>query len=172
MLGPRTDYINTDDTFMLIAMIVAMRSKDPNTQVGACLVDKDGRIIGTGYNGFPRDISHDALPWDRCGCNPEDTKYMYVGHAEENAIDNCDRTRIYGSTLYVTLFPCNKCAIRIIQNKIREVVYLSDKYHDTSECVASRKMFDLAKIKVRQFKPNSNAILMRLTDGTSYIFNR
>lgn len=171
MLGPREDCLNIDDTFMSIALIVSMRSKDPNTQVGACLVDQDNRIIGTGYNGFPRDISNYDLPWDRYCCNKEDTKYLYVGHAEENAIDNCDRTRINNSKLYVTLFPCNKCAIRIIQNKIQEVIYLSDKYHDTPECIASRKMFGLSKVKLRQFKCNANAILAKLHDGTAYAFN-
>jgi len=172
MLKPREDWLGVDDTFMSIALLVAMRSKDPNTQVGACLIDKDNRVIGTGYNGFPRDISSYDLSWDRCACKPENTKYLYIGHAEENAIDNCDRTRIHNSKLYVTLFPCNKCAIRIIQNKIQEVIYLSDKYHNTPECIASRKMFKLSKVKLRKFKSNVDTILTKLYDGTTYIFEK
>ena len=165
MIGPGKDFWNIDDTFMSMAIIMSMRSKDPNTQVGACLIDKDNRIIGTGYNGFPRGIPHDALPWDKEG-KPEDTKYLYVGHAEENAVDNCDRTRIYSSRLYVTLYPCNKCAVRIIQNQIQEVIYLSDKYHNESECIASRRMFVLAGVKTRQFVPQEREVLIRLHNGT------
>jgi len=160
MLGPREDILPKDDVFMGIAILKSRRSKDPSTQVGACLVDKDGRIIGTGYNGFPRGIPSDALPWDKEG-NPEDTKYLYVGHAEENAIYFSDRLRLKGATLYSTLFPCNGCAIPIIQNQIAEVVYLSDKYHDTSSYIASRRMLGFAGIKVRQFQPSREEIVIR-----------
>ncbi|KKL92216.1 hypothetical protein LCGC14_1886900 [marine sediment metagenome] len=159
MLGPRDDFLNKDDTFMAMAILTSMDSKDPNTQVGACLVSEDNRVIGTGYNGFPRDIPSNLLPWDKEG-SLEDTKYAYIGHAEENVVDNCDDSRIYGSRLYVTLHPCNRCAIRIIQNKIKEVIYLSDKYHDISECIAARRMFVLAGIKTRQFKSEREKIVI------------
>lgn len=164
MKKPRDNFWNLDDTFMSLAIVTSMRSKDPNTQVGACLVDNNNRLIGTGYNGFPRDIPNNALPWDREG-ELVDTKYLYVGHAEENAIDNCDRTRLTDSKLYVTLFPCNRCAIRIIQNQISEVIYLSDKYHDKPEFVASRKMFMLSGIKVRQFVSSVGSFEVNLREG-------
>ncbi len=161
MLGPRKNYLCKDDTFMAVAVLFADDSKDPNTQVGACLVDKDNRVIGVGYNGFPRDIPSNVLPWDREG-NYEDTKYAYVVHAEENAIANCDKSRIHGSRLYVTLHPCNKCAIHIIQNRISEVIYLNDKYHDSSECIAARRLFALAGIKVRQLESKRKRIIIDL----------
>jgi len=161
MLGPRDDFLCKDDIFMGIAKLVSRDSKDPNTQVGACLVDSDNRIIGTGYNGFPRDIPNTSLPWDRDG-KFEDTKYPYVAHAEENVIDNCDRTRIHNSKLYVTLYPCNKCAIRLINNKISEVIYLHDTYHDKPEWIAARKMLTLAGIKTRQFKCCTEEIVIDL----------
>ena len=161
MLGPREDFLCKDDTFMAIAVVSAKGSKDPNTQVGACLVDEDNRVIGTGYNGFPRDIPNNLLPWDRDG-DLEDTKYAYVGHAEENVIDNCDDSRIYNSRLYVTLHPCNHCAGRIIQKQIKEVIYLSDKYQNTPECIAARRMFALAGVKTRQFVPEVDEITIDL----------
>ena len=161
MLGPRKDFLNKDDTFMAIAKVMSMYSKDPNTQVGACIVDDCNHIVGTGYNGFPRDIPNDKLPWDREG-NPTDTKYLYVAHAEENAIDNSDKNCIHNSRIYVTLFPCNACAIRIIQNRIKEVIYMCDIYHDSDACRASRKMFKLAGVKVRKFKPQVEEILVNL----------
>jgi dCMP deaminase len=136
---------------MLKALVTARRSKDPSTQVGAELVDKNNIPIGSGYNGFPRDIPSDALPWDREG-DPLYTKYMYMCHAESNAIDNsdCGRERLEHSKLYSTLFPCNECAKRIIQNGIKEVIYLSDKYHDKDAFVAARKMFELSGVYTRQ----------------------
>ena len=161
MLGPRKDNLSKDDIYMAVAKLVAKDSKDPNTQVGACLVSEDNRVIGTGYNGFPRDIPSDSLPWDREG-SPEDTKYLYVAHAEENVIDNCDKTRIYGSKLYVTLFPCQKCAIRIINNKIKEVIYMEDIYKDKPEFIASRRLFTLAGVKIRQFKASTEQIVIDL----------
>lgn len=161
MLGPRKDYLCWEDAFMAIAKIMADRSKDPNTQVGACIVDVRNRIVSTGYNGFPQEIPNGKLPWDREG-KPYNTKYMYVGHAEENAIDNADKIRMENSRIYVTLFPCNTCAIRIIQNGIKEVVYMYDIYHDTDACRAARRMFKLAKIKTRQFKSEIEEITINL----------
>lgn len=164
MLGPREDYLCWDDVWMAVAKTIARRSKDPNTQVGACIVDRYNHIIGLGYNGFPVGCDNYALPWDRDG-DPLDTKYMYIGHAESNAIDNSDCRRISGSRVYVTLFPCNECAIRIIQNGIKEVVYLSDKYHDADMCVAARKMFDLAGVKTRQFKCETPQLIINLKNS-------
>jgi len=157
MLGPREDYLCWDDTFMAIADIMSQKSKDPSTRVGCCVVDSKNHIVGTGYNGFPTNIPNDALPWDREG-PPLETKYLYVAHAEENAIDNSDKYRLEGSRIYVSLFPCNSYAIRIIQNGIKEVIYLSDKYHDSDACVASRKMFDLSGVKTRKFVPQKDKI--------------
>jgi dCMP deaminase len=161
MLGPRKEFLCWDDAFMAIAKIMANRSKDPNTQVGACIVDKFNHIVGTGYNGFPQSIDNDKLPWDRDG-KPINTKYLFVGHAEENAIDNSDKSRIYQSRIYVTLFPCNACAIRIINNRIKEVIYLKDTYHDSDSCKAARKMFKLAGVTTRQFKPEIKEVLIDL----------
>jgi len=161
MIGPRRDTICKDDIFMSIAVLVSKDSKDPNTQVGACLVDSENRVLGTGYNGFPRDIPNTSLPWDRDG-SLEDTKYAYVVHAEENAIDNCDKSRLNGSKLYVTLFPCNSCATKIVNNRVGEVIYLSDKYCGSPESIASRRLLALAGVKVREFKSDNEEITIDL----------
>ena len=144
----RTDYINWDEYFMGIAMLAARRSKDPNTQVGACIVSDDNIIISTGYNGMPKGCSDDEFPWDRKGENEAATKYPYVVHAELNAILNASGRDLRGSRIYVALFPCNECAKAIIQSGIKEVMYLSDKYHDTMDVKATPKMkkfFDTVK---------------------------
>ncbi len=139
---------------MSIAFLSAMRSKDPNTQVGATIVNKDRRIVGIGYNGFPRGCSDDELPWDREAADPLDTKYPFVCHAEMNAILNKNSADVAGCSIYVALFPCNECTKLIIQSGIAEVIYLSDKYAHTSSAKASRIMMDMAKIKYRQHIPN------------------
>jgi dCMP deaminase len=149
----RTDYLSWDDYFMAVAFLTAKRSKDPNTQVGACIVDKNKCIIGLGYNGFPRGCSDDALPWAREGSSNLHTKYPFVCHAEVNAILNKCSADVNGATLYVALFPCNECAKLIIQAGIAEVVYTSDKYHDSDSCRASRIMFQMAGVKLRQHIP-------------------
>lgn len=146
----RTDYISWDKYFMGVALLSAMRSKDPSTQVGACIVNNKKRIIGIGYNGFPYGVEDDNFPW-KDGDDFLDSKYPYVVHAEPNAILN-STVSLDNSTLFVTLFPCNECAKLIIQSGIKEVVYLEDKYHDELPFVASRKMFDSAKIIYRQMK--------------------
>ena len=150
----RQDYFSWDETFMQIAKIIAKRSKDPNTQTGACIVDQNNIIIGVGYNGFPRGCSDDKLPWGRDGefCNK---KYAYVVHAEANALMNTNNNP-KNAKLYCTLFPCNECAKHIIQSGIKEIIYESDKYHDDEIWKASRKMFNLANIKYRQYKPEYN----------------
>jgi dCMP deaminase len=149
----RTDYLSWDDYFTAIAVLTARRSKDPNTQVGACIVDQNKCIIGLGYNGFPRGCSDDALPWARENPSELHTKYPFVCHAEVNAILNKCSADVKGATLYVALFPCNECAKLIIQAGIAEVVYTSDKYHDSDSCRASRIMFQMSGVKLRQHIP-------------------
>ena len=144
----RPDYISWDKYFMGIAVLSSMRSKDPSTQVGACIVNKKKKIVGIGYNGMPFGCDDDSFPWERTG-NNLDTKYPYVVHAEPNAILNSN-SNLEGCTIYVTLFPCNECAKLIIQSGITEIVYMDDKYDGTESDIASKKMLDSAKIKYRK----------------------
>jgi dCMP deaminase len=144
----RTDYISWDEYFMGVALLSAMRSKDPKTQVGACIINQEKRIIGIGYNGFPIGVEDDDFPWDN-GKTWLNSKYPYVVHAEPNAILNAT-VSLKNATLYVTLFPCNECAKLIIQSGIKELVFLEDKYHNEDSFIASRKMFDAAGVKMRQ----------------------
>ena len=153
----RTDYISWDEYFMGIAMLAARRSKDPNTQVGACIVSQDNIIISTGYNGMPKGCSDDEFPWDREG---EQTKYPYVVHAELNAILNANGRDLRGSRIYVALFPCNECAKAIIQSGVKEVLYLSDKYKDTMGNFASKRMLTAAGVKFTQLKTSVDAITL------------
>ena len=143
----RTNYISWDEYFMGVAILSGKRSKDPGTQVGACIINDKKRIIGIGYNGFPYGVEDDVFPWGKEG-EWLDTKYPYVVHAEQNAILN-STVSLDNATLYVTLFPCNDCAKLIIQSGIKELVFLEDKYHEKVSFAASRKMFDSAKIKYR-----------------------
>lgn len=149
-MSKRTDYISWDEYFMGVALLSAKRSKDPSTQVGACIINEDKRIIATGYNGFPAGISDDKFPWDKDTKNLFDSKYPYVVHAEVNAILNAV-TPTKNATLYVTLFPCSDCTKMIIQSGIKEVVYLSDKHSGTDDDIAAKRMLKAAKIKVRCF---------------------
>ena len=151
----RTDYINWDEYFMGVALLAAKRSKDPNTQVGACIVDENNVILSTGYNGFPIGCSDDEFPWAREG---EQTKYPYVVHAELNAILNASGKSLRGAKIYVALFPCNECAKAIIQSGIKEVVYLSDKYADTPGTQASKWMLRSAGVEMYQLKPETETI--------------
>jgi len=146
--APR-ECISWDECFMKIAHIIADRSKDPSTQAGAVVVNKENVVVGLGYNGWPRGIKNEDLPWDKEG-EYENTKYAYVCHGEENAIYNANGS-IKNCKIYCTLFPCNECAKTIIQNGIKEVIYESDKYADTSSVKASKRMFELAKVKTRQY---------------------
>ena len=148
----RPDYINWDEYFMGVAMLAARRSKDPNTQVGACIVSQDNIIISTGYNGMPKGCSDDEFPWDRKGENEAATKYPYVVHAELNAILNASGRDLRGSRIYVALFPCNECAKSIIQSGIKEVMYLSDKYNDTMLNLVSKRMLDAAGVKYTRMR--------------------
>jgi len=145
----RNGYISWDQYFMGVALLAAMRSKDPNTQVGACIVDRANHILSTGYNGFPNGCSDDEFPWGREGTMLE-SKYPFVVHAELNAILNARGKDLTGSRIYVALFPCNECAKAIIQAGISEVIYLSDKYAATDATLASKRMLRSAGVKLTQ----------------------
>jgi len=153
----RSDYISWDEYFMGVALLAAMRSKDPGTQVGACIVDGDNHILSTGYNGFPIGCSDDDFPWNREG-DFVDTKYPFVVHAELNAILNARGKNLTGSKIYVSLFPCNECAKAIIQSGIKEVVYLSDKYAAVNTTVASKRMLNSAGIKLTKLIPQKESL--------------
>lgn len=144
------NYISWDEYFMSMAILSSKRSKDPNTKVGACIVSMDKKILSVGYNGMPIGIDDKKIPWGREG-EELDTKYPYVCHAELNAILNSDRN-LHNSRIYVTLFPCNECAKALIQAGIKEVVYLDDKYRDTNSGIASRRLLDMAGVKIIKYE--------------------
>lgn len=144
------NYINWDEYFMGVALLSSKRSKDPNTKVGACIVNTAKKIIGIGYNGFPYGCDDDKFPWERVG-DFLDCKYPYVVHAEPNAILNSTMS-LDNATIYVTLFPCHECAKLIIQSGIKEIVYMSDKYNGTDSDIASKRMLKAAGVKTRQMR--------------------
>ena len=146
----RSDYISWDESFMGIAILSGERSKDPNTPVGACIGGEDKRILSVGYNGFRHGCSGALLPWGREGDELE-TKYPFAAHSELNAILNYRGGNLEGTKLYVSLFPCNECAKAIIQAGIKTVIYDSDKYEGTPGNIASKKMFDAAGVKYKQY---------------------
>ena len=154
----REGYISWDEFFMGAAMLCAKRSKDPNTQVGACIVNAENRIVSVGYNGFPAGCDDDVFPWERAGDDRYNTKYLYVCHAELNAILNCAVGTVRGCTVYTTLFPCNECAKAIIQSGISEVVYMSDKYAESDSVQASKRMFDTSGVKYRAYNMSSKKV--------------
>lgn len=143
-----------------MAELIAQRSKDPNTQAGSVIVDQNNIIIGLGYNGFPRSVKDEDLPWERQGSFLE-TKYAYVVHAEENAIYNANKST-RGCKIYSTLFPCNECVKTIIQSGITEIIFASDKYHDQDIWVAARKILDLAGVSYRQYLPQNKLNLEKI----------
>jgi dCMP deaminase len=153
----RKDYISWDEYFMGIALLSAKRSKDPSTQVGACIVNQFNKIVGIGYNGFPIGCSDDDLPWARTADNDNETKYPYVVHAEANAILNSTKD-LHGARIYVALFPCNECTKLIIQSGIKEILYLSDKYKDTDIVKASKRMLQMAGVTFRQINFDNKKI--------------
>ena len=157
----RENYINWDEYFMGIAMLSAQRSKDPSTQVGACIVSKENRILSVGYNGMPRNCDDDIYPWEREG-DDLNTKYMFVCHAELNAILNYSGTNLVGSKVYVTLFPCNECAKALIQSGVSEVIYYSDKYSDSFSTLAAKRMFESAGIKMTPYDKSGKEINISL----------
>ena len=153
----RKDYLSWDEYFMGIAKLSALRSKDPSTQVGACIVSSDNRILSMGYNGTPNGFDDQDFPWDREG-HALNTKYLYVCHAELNAILNFrgHKRDFEGAKIYVALFPCNECAKAIIQSGIKEVIYLSDKYKDQDNFKASKILFDKCNVKYRELIVEKN----------------
>ena len=161
MSSKRTDYISWDEYFMGIAMLSGMRSKDPNTQVGACIVSRDNKILSMGYNGFPIGCSDDDFPWEREG-EPLDNKYFYSTHSELNAILNYRGGSLEDTKIYVTLFPCNEFAKAIIQSGIKEVIYDCDKYSNTASVMASKRMFEAAGIKVRRYARTDRTITLEV----------
>ena len=157
----RSNYLSWDEYFMAIALISAERSKDPNSQVGACIVDDDNKIVSMGYNGAPIGYDDDKdMIWDREG-SFLDTKYAYVCHSELNAILN-SKIPVRGCKLYVTLFPCNECAKALIQAGIKEVIYLSDKYDKTDSNTASKKMLSTCGVKYRQYEKKGKELRLEL----------
>ena len=162
MSSKRTDYISWDEYFMGVAILSGMRSKDPNSQVGCCIVSQDNKILSMGYNGFPKGCSDDEFPWDRDCADPLDTKYLYVAHSELNAILNYSGGSLAGAKLYVSLFPCNECAKAIIQCGIKEVIYDSDKYADTPSVIASKRMFDAAGVRYYKYNRTNREMKINL----------
>ncbi|MGD1815464.1 MAG: deoxycytidylate deaminase [Pleomorphochaeta sp.] len=162
-MSKRSDYISWDEYFMGLAVLSSMRSKDPSTQVGACIVNRNKKIVGIGYNGFPIGCSDDNLPWERTG-DWLDTKYPYVCHAELNAILNSVSRDLSGCTIYVGLFPCNECAKAIIQSGIKKVVYLSDKYEKSDNTIASKKMFDASGIEYVKLVPDHTKLSINMDE--------
>lgn len=152
--------ISWDEYFMGIALLSAKRSKDPSTQVGACIVDEDNKVVSIGYNGMPRQLDETKLTWEKGeGLN---SKYLYVCHAEFNAILNIrNGSSLKGCTLYVTLFPCNECAKAIIQTGIKKIIYLSDKYADSVSTLASKKMFELAGVKLEKYQGRYSEVILK-----------
>ena len=157
----RQDYLSWDEYFMGIAELSSRRSKDPSTQVGACIVDDNNKIMSVGYNGMPSGCSDDVFPWDRQGGNLE-TKYFFVCHAELNALLNYRGGSLEGSRIYATLFPCNECAKAIIQAGIKEIIYACDKYAETEGVMASKMMFKAAGVKLTPYTVGGKEVHINL----------
>ena len=162
MSNKRLDYINWDEYFMGVAQLAAKRSKDPSTQVGACIVSPDNKILSIGYHGFPIGCSDDEFPWEKTDTSPDHNKYLYSTHSELNAILNYRGGSLEGTKLYVTLFPCNECANAIIQSGIRTLIYDSDKYAGSDSVVASKRMLDAAGVAYRQYQKSGRQITLDL----------
>ena len=157
----RTDYISWDEYFMGVALLASQRSKDPSTQVGACIVNQDDKIVSTGYNGAPCGYDDDnCMTWEREG-NFLDTKYAYVCHAELNAILNSPHP-VKGSRIYVALFPCNECAKAIIQAGIKEIIYMEDKYAKADNVIASKKMLDACGVVYRKYESKGKVLQLKI----------
>lgn len=160
----RKNYLKWEDYFMSIALVSGQRSKDPVTQVGACIVNQDNRIVGVGYNGFPIGCSDDSFPWSKDTADPMDSKQMYVVHAEENAVINRFSADLKNSTIYVSLFPCNRCAQMIIQSGIKKVIYMSDKKSYSPSVEASKRMLNAAGVEYTMYKPSNKGLSLNFTD--------
>ena len=159
----RADYISWDEYFMGVALLSGKRSKDPATQVGACIVNHQNKIVGTGYNGFPMGLSDDVFPWTKDG-QYLDTKYPYVCHAELNAILNNIGINLEGCKIYTALFPCNECSKAIIQSGIKEVIYLSDKHAAKDSFIASKKMLATAGVAIRKINAANRQVVLSLDE--------
>ena len=155
----REGVLSWDAYFMGIAILSGKRSKDPSTQVGACIVNEEHRIVSIGYNGLPAGCSDDDFPWDKEGAYL-DTKYPYVCHAELNAILNADMRRVRGCTVYTTLFPCNECVKALLQAGLRKIVYLTDIHHDQDAFVAARRLLDAAGVAYVPYEPVGQEVLI------------
>jgi dCMP deaminase len=162
-MSKRTDYISWDEYFMGVALLSAKRSKDPSTQVGACIVNQKNKIVGAGYNGLPAGCDDDEFPWEKQGAFLQ-TKYPYVCHAELNAILNNIGMDLHGCRIYTALFPCNECAKAIIQSGIVEVIYLSDKYDGSDASVASKRMLSNAGISYRKVSAQAKNITLSFNE--------
>ncbi len=159
----RENYIDWEEYFMAIALLSAERSKDPSTQVGACIVSEDNKILSTGYNGMPIGCSDDEMPWEREAENENDTKYPFVCHAELNAILNSPSVlKNQNARIYVALFPCNECAKAIIQVGIKEIIYADDKYANTPSVLASKMMLDKAGVTYRKYETKNKTLTLKL----------
>ncbi|MBE6857328.1 MAG: dCMP deaminase family protein [Ruminococcus sp.] len=158
----RNDYITWDEYFMGVAMLSAQRSKDNSTQVGACIVNNEKKIVAVGYNGMPTGCCDDDMPWDRQADSALDTKYPFVCHAELNAILNSNSASLKDCTVYVTLFPCNECAKAIIQSGIRRIVYADNKYADSDSVKASCILFDKCGVRYEEYKPSGKTLSISL----------
>jgi dCMP deaminase len=156
-MAGRKDYISWDEYFMGVALLSGLRSKDPSTQVGACIVNSQNKIVGAGYNGLPMGCSDEDFPWEKTGDFLQ-TKYPYVCHAELNAILNNIGMDLSGCRIYTALFPCNECSKAIIQAGIKEVIFLSDKYDGTNVSIASKRMLDTAKVSYRKVEVKRSLI--------------
>lgn len=156
----REDYISWDEYFMGVASLAAKRSKDPNTQVGACIVSNDNKILSIGYNGMPLGCNDDEFSWDRDVT--ADNKYFYIVHSELNAILNYRGGSLEGSKIYVTLFPCNECAKAIIQSGIKEVIYWQDIYKDMREVIASKRMLRTAGVQLTEYIPSGRIVELQM----------
>ena len=164
MSDKRKDYITWDEYFMGVAKLSALRSKDPSTQVGACIVSEDNKILSMGYNGFPTGCSDEEFPWgkEHEKDDPYNSKYLYTTHSELNAILNYRGGSLEGSKMYVTLFPCNECAKAIIQAGIRLIVYDEDKYKDSVVVKARKRMLNAAGVRYYQYQSYGRDILIRV----------
>jgi len=160
-MSKRQDYLSWDEYFMGVAILAGMRSKDPSSQVGCCIVSEENKILSMGYNGLPIGCSDDDFPWEREG-DMLDTKYAYVTHSELNAILNYRGGSLAGSRIYVSLFPCNECAKAIIQSGITEVIYSDDKYAHTPGVIASKKMMDASGVKYTFYQPTGRQVEISL----------
>lgn len=158
----KENYLKWDEYFMGIALLSAERSKDPHTSVGACIVSESNKILSVGYNGMPLGCSDDEYPWERNSDNELDAKYLYVCHAELNALLNYTGTNLKNAKIYTTLFPCNECTKALIQSGIKEVIYMSDKYSDTPSVIAAKRMMSSAGVKFTPYKPINRTIELQL----------